>query len=177
MDIDKLKKQLEIDEGVKYEVYFDSLGFPTFGIGHLITKNDVEDFIVRKTYPFAYNPKLSAQEKLLLFKQSPRRIKISESTVKKAFEKDIKNVLEDCRKLFDNFDEMFEELKQIIANMMFNLGLAKLSQFVNLIKAIKRGDYEAAAQSMENSLWYKQVGKRAERLVSRMRTLKQIKKL
>ena len=34
--------QLKIDEGVKYEIYFDHLGFKTFGIGHLCTPDDPE---------------------------------------------------------------------------------------------------------------------------------------
>jgi len=42
MNIDKLKDQLKIDEGVKYEIYNDHLGYPTFGIGHLITASDPE---------------------------------------------------------------------------------------------------------------------------------------
>ena len=32
MDI-VLRKQLEIDEGIKHEIYLDHLGLPTFGIG------------------------------------------------------------------------------------------------------------------------------------------------
>ena len=42
MDLIKLRKQLEIDEGVKYEIYKDHLGYPTFGIGHLVTDTDAE---------------------------------------------------------------------------------------------------------------------------------------
>ena len=42
MDIEKLRKQLEIDEGVKYEIYNDHLGLPTFGIGHLVIPSDEE---------------------------------------------------------------------------------------------------------------------------------------
>ena len=40
MDLEKLRKQLEIDEGVKYEIYLDHLGYPTFGIGHLVIPSD-----------------------------------------------------------------------------------------------------------------------------------------
>ena len=36
MKIDQLRKELEEDEGVEYEIYNDHLGYPTFGIGHLI---------------------------------------------------------------------------------------------------------------------------------------------
>lgn len=36
MNIDKLREELKIDEGVKYEIYLDHLDLPTFGIGHLV---------------------------------------------------------------------------------------------------------------------------------------------
>ena len=42
MNIERLREQLEIDEGVKYEIYKDHLGYPTFGIGHLILDSDAE---------------------------------------------------------------------------------------------------------------------------------------
>ena len=35
MDLDKLQKELAEDEGCKYEVYLDHIGYKTFGIGHL----------------------------------------------------------------------------------------------------------------------------------------------
>ena len=37
MDIDKLREQLIIDEGQVNEIYNDHLGYPTFGICHLVT--------------------------------------------------------------------------------------------------------------------------------------------
>ena len=30
MDLDRLREELKIDEGCKYEVYLDHLGLPTF---------------------------------------------------------------------------------------------------------------------------------------------------
>jgi GH24 family phage-related lysozyme (muramidase) len=42
MNINQVREQLKIDEGVKYEVYDDHLGYKTFGIGHLVTANDGE---------------------------------------------------------------------------------------------------------------------------------------
>ena len=36
MDLRQLRLELEEDEGIKFEVYKDHLGYPTFGIGHLI---------------------------------------------------------------------------------------------------------------------------------------------
>jgi len=43
MDINKLKDELIADEGVKYEIYLDHLGYKTFGIGHLCRAKDPEN--------------------------------------------------------------------------------------------------------------------------------------
>ena len=51
MDLTKLREELENDEGVKHEIYLDHLGYPTFGIGHLITKTDPEYGDIRRTSP------------------------------------------------------------------------------------------------------------------------------
>jgi GH24 family phage-related lysozyme (muramidase) len=42
MDLKQLKTELAIDEGIKHEIYKDHLGYPTFGIGHLVLKSDPE---------------------------------------------------------------------------------------------------------------------------------------
>ena len=42
MDLDKLREQLIIDEGQVNEIYNDHLGYPTFGIGHLVIEGDPE---------------------------------------------------------------------------------------------------------------------------------------
>ena len=42
MNLEKLREELTIDEGCRYEIYLDHLGYPTFGIGHLIKGHDPE---------------------------------------------------------------------------------------------------------------------------------------
>ena len=42
MNIEKLREELKIDEGVKYEIYLDHLSLPTCGVGHLIKETDPE---------------------------------------------------------------------------------------------------------------------------------------
>ena len=42
MNISALMNELMLDEGYKYEIYLDHLGYPTFGVGHLITEKDEE---------------------------------------------------------------------------------------------------------------------------------------
>ena len=42
MNIDKLRKELEADEGRVDKIYLDHFGFETFGIGHLVIETDPE---------------------------------------------------------------------------------------------------------------------------------------
>jgi lysozyme len=146
MDIEKLRKQLEIDEGVVHEIYLDHLGYPTFGIGHLITDNDPEYGLDEGT-------------------------PIDESRCIEAFESDVQTVLSECHVLYPEFDNLPEEAQQIIANMMFNLGRPRLTKFKMMKAAVDEGNWNEAADQMMDSRWYAQVGKRAERLVDRMRNI------
>jgi lysozyme len=146
MNIYQLRKELEQDEGCIYEVYLDHLGYPTFGIGHLITTSDKE-----RTWAVG--------------------TEVEESRVQQAFEKDIQTVLSDCKKLYNNFYDLPEEVQLIIANMMFNMGLTRLSKFKGMKRGVDSCNWEEAADEMVDSRWYKQVTNRANRLVVRMRSV------
>ena len=146
MDIDKLRKQLEIDEGVKYEIYLDHLGYPTFGIGHLVVPDDKE-----------YREDVGTR--------------VSEERVRECFDKDVESVLRDCTLLYKDFDELPEEVQQIVANMMFNMGYTRLSKFKGMKRGVDARDWNKAADEMVDSRWYKQVTNRANRLVERMRNI------
>ena len=84
------------------------------------------------------------------------------------FEKDVQTVIEDCKKLHDGWDGYPEEVKQIVANMMFNMGLTRLSKFKKHNAALQCGDWKEAAVEGRDSRWYRQVTNRAERLMSRL---------
>ena len=146
MDIDKLKRDLEADEGCVYAVYLDHLDLPTFGIGHLIRKNDPE-----------YGLEVGAA--------------VSSERVLEVFEEDIQVVLDDCENLYQDFGDLPEEVQLIIANMMFNLGYPRLSKFKGMKAGVDARDWQKAADEMVDSRWYKQVTNRAERLVQRMRAV------
>ena len=143
MNIDKLREELKIDEGVKYEIYLDHLGFPTFGIGHLIRNTDVEHGQAVGT-------------------------KVTEDRVNECFASDTSSVLKDCEALFSSYYDLPEEVQLIIANMMFNMGRPRMSGFTKFIAAVENNDWLIAAKEMVNSRWYNQVPNRADRLVKRM---------
>jgi len=146
MNVNALREQLEIDEGVKYEIYLDHLGYPTFGIGHLIKESDPE-----------HGQDVGTA--------------VTSDRVAEAFESDLEGVLSDCRKLYPNIDDLPEEAQQIIANMMFNLGYPRLSKFKNMKRCVDDRDWVGAGDEMMDSRWYNQVPNRAGRLVNRMKLI------
>ena len=146
MNIEQLREQLEVDEGCVYEIYNDHLGYATFGIGHLVTESDPEQGQSLGT-------------------------PVSSDRVAEAFESDIQSVLRDCNILYSDFDDLPEEAQQVIANMMFNLGRPRLSKFAGMKRGVDARDWNAAADEMVDSNWYRQVTNRADRLVERVRAL------
>ena len=93
------------------------------------------------------------------------------SRVAEAFEQDVQTVLSECTVLYPDFDDLPEEVQQIIANMMFNLGRPRLSKFRGMKAGVDDQNWQRAADEMVDSRWYRQVGARAERLVERMRNI------
>ena len=71
----------------------------------------------------------------------------------------------------DSWDGYPQEVKQIIANMMFNMGLTRVSKFNKHNAALQCGDWKEAAKEGRDSRWYKQVTNRAERLMARLEKL------
>ena len=146
MNTNNLREQLATDEGIVNEIYLDHLGYPTFGIGHLITDHDPE-------------------------KGQEVGTSISEERVNQAFDEDVQTVVADCAICFNSWDEYPEEAKQVFANMMFNMGRTRLSKFKMMIAAEESGDWKESAAQGRDSRWYKQVTNRAERLMSRLENI------
>ena len=96
---------------------------------------------------------------------------VSEERVREVFEEDVQTVLSDCEKLYDDFNDLPEEVQLIIANMMFNMGRTRLSKFKGMKRGVDAQDWNAAADEMVDSAWYNQVTNRANRLVDRMRAI------
>jgi lysozyme len=144
--LEKLRQELARDEGIVYEIYLDHLSLPTFGLGHLVRPSDPE-----------YG--------------QPVGTPVSEERVNECFTQDVQTTLDDCEILYPDFAELPDEAQLVIANMMFNMGRPRLSQFKGMKAGVDARDWNRAADEMVDSRWYKQVTNRAERLVSRMRAL------
>ena len=144
MNLITLQNEIADDEGVMYETYRCSLGHPTGGIGHLLTEWD-EDYY-----------------------DKPIGTKIPNEKVEEWFAIDINITLSDCQEIFPDFNNLPEEAQLVIANMCFQLGRPRLSQFKKFIAAVNDADWIKAAEEMEDSRWHKQTTERAERLIARI---------
>jgi len=143
----RLREELVSDEGSVLKVYRDHLGYFTVGVGHLITPKD-EEWGVGLGTPITQ----TRADELLFY--------------------DLNNVLKECEDHFhNNWRDWPEEVKLIIANMAFNLGITKLKKFQLMITAINKGDYKTAAAEGEDSRWAKQVYNRSKRLMNRLRDI------
>jgi len=148
MNREAVFNQLKEDEGVRYDIYNDHLGYPTFGVGHLVTETDPE---------FG----------------KPVGTPVSEERVRECFDRDLETSIRECNNLYGEgtFGDLPDEVQQVLVNMMFNMGRPRLSGFKKFNAAIESKDWLEAAKEGRDSRWYKQVTNRAERLMIRLEHL------
>ena len=142
MDIEHLKKDIMFEEGVKYEVYNDHLGYKTFGVGHLCRATDPENEMEVGT-------------------------PVSKERVDECFEVDLYVAINDAEKFCEGM-QVDDNIKECVTHMVFQLGLPRLNKFRNFKQALVDGDIAKAQDEMKDSLWYRQTTNRAERLIEKM---------
>ena len=148
---ERLRKILEREEGVKYEIYLDHLGIPTCGVGHMLIPEDEEHGCEVGT-------------------------PVSEERVAALFEADLKIVEDDCWQLFDHYNYLPDNIQLVCSAMAFQLGRSRLSGFKKFRAAINEGRWSDAADEMIDSRWYKQTTARAERMIALVREVEEEKK-
>ncbi len=142
MNRQEVFETLKVDEGVEYAIYNDHLGYPTFGVGHLVLESDPEH-------------------------GQPVGTPISEERVAECFDNDLNTAISECHALYGqgDFDSLPDGVQGVLVNMMFNMGRTRLSKFKNFNSAIAEGDWKRAGVEGRDSLWHRQVTNRAERLM------------
>ena len=142
MNLNKLQEQIMFEEGVKYEIYNDHLGYKTFGVGHLVRATDPENDMEVGT-------------------------KVSKMRVAECFEADLYVAINDMEKFTEGM-EIDDNIKECVTEMVFQLGLPRLNKFKKFKQALLDGDIETAQAEMKDSLWYRQTTNRAERLIEKL---------
>ena len=80
---------------------------------------------------------------------------------------DLQRAENDAKKL-PGFDNCSQVRRDVLIEMVFNIGLPRVLGFRKMLAALSNGDYAEAARQMLDSKWHKDVGNRADRLAWRM---------
>ena len=130
MNKEILKEQIKRHEGEVLEIYKDSLGYLTFGVGHLVREDDPE-FGEPEGTPVS-------QERV-------------DSVYEVDFDKHVEETLHVCEKNNIDFETLPENIQHVLVNMCFNLGANRLGKFRNMLYACSVSDWEEMSRQMEDS--------------------------
>lgn len=150
-----LDKLLTIDEGVKTTVYWDHLGYPTVGIGHLIIKEQTKDMAKILSA-------LSSQVKRKL--TTPV---ISMNEVNALFQSDLATLraqIETNANVKAAWCKLDPVRKAALENMCFQLGVRGVAGFRKMLAALAVGNWAEAKKQGLDSTWAKQTPNRAKRV-------------
>ena len=142
MSKDSLKEKIKIHEGFRDMIYLDTLNKKTIGYGHLIVHED--KFVEGKAYP---------KEEL-------------EALFDKDFEKGWNLMVQFCE--VNNLRSISDDAKEILCEMIFQMGYSGVGKFKNMVKALQNRDYTKASIEMLDSRWAKQTPNRAKELSDHM---------
>ena len=150
MNREVLKEQIKRHEGEVLEIYKDSLGYLTFGVGHLVKEDDPE-----------YG--------------QPEGTPVSQERVDEVYDIDFDKHVEECIHVYESkggedFYSLPEDIQHVLI-MTFNLGGTRFGKFNNMWKGVIENDWEKVAVEMEDSRWFKQVGRRSVELQEIVRSV------
>ena len=132
----QLKSRIKKNEGYSNQIYYDQVGKPTIGFGHLIKK----------------------REKLLHQK------KYSKKYLNKIFENDFSIALSDFNKSY-KAKGLSKNSQEVLIEMIFQLGIKNCLKFKKFNQSIRKKLPHMIALEMLNSRWYAQTPKRVEKLI------------
>ena len=140
--MERLLKSVKQHEGYRNKVYKDTLGKRTVGYGHLCVEDHWED-----------NREYTVPE------------------LERVLEADLNNAIQGAEELCSDCPDIRDQAKEIIVEMVFQLGKTGVSKFRNMWKALKVPDYPTAAKEMLDSRWAKQTPGRAKEMSDHMGSL------
>lgn len=95
---------------------------------------------------------------------------ISEELAEVILRHQYQDVWKQCNKEFPEWwFKLSNDRRDVVVNMVFNLGLEGFKKFKRMIACLSIGDYDGASNEMLDSKWAKQVKGRAIRLSEEMR--------
>ena len=155
-DKDLLMQKLVAHEGLRLQVYEDSLGIATIGIG----RNLEDRGITPEELAWMDIPNMAIVH----------TIGITEAEAKYLEQNDVQIVEEELVRAHPCVDRLDAVRQLILVDMAFNMGVPRLGKFKKMWAAIHENNFEEAAKEMLDSRWANQVKSRATKLAHAMHT-------
>ena len=138
MSKENLKKRIKLHEGFRLEPYKDTLGYLTGGVGLRIMPNE--------------------------------EVPTTEEGWMKLFDSDFQSAWEFMERFCEenNLRVISDDAKEVLCEMIYQMGFSGVSKFKNMIKALQNRTYKLASIEMLDSRWAKQTPNRAKELSDHM---------
>jgi len=143
-------------EGMVLNVYKDTLGIDTIGIG----RNLKDRGISKEELAYLDIPNIEA-----VYQHG-----ITEADARFLAMNDIKIVEDELCRVHTCVEDLDSVRQLILMDMAFNMGVPRLCKFKKMWNAIHEGNFEAASYEMMDSRWARQVGRRANKLSDAMKS-------
>ena len=141
INIDALRCQLTIHEGLKNKAYADTVNKVTGGIGHLIRANELASF--------------------------PLGTPISADQIETWYVQDSASAIKIAQQLFpDVWGDLSDIRKRALTDLCYNMGKGGVSKFVKFCAAMNKQLFDAAGKELRESAWFNQVGRRGPNIVA-----------
>jgi lysozyme len=141
-------------EGLRLEVYQDSLGIDTIGVGR-----NLQDRGITKEELYALDiPSINT-----VYEHG-----ITEADAAYLLENDVQIVEEELLRAHPCVDSLDSVRQLVLVDMAFNMGVPRLCKFKKMWAAIHEEDFRTAAKEMLDSRWAIQVKLRATKLAHAM---------
>jgi len=141
------------NEGYSDRVYTDTQGYLTVGVGHKLTPDEISRFNL-KNY-------IGAADSIL---RKANIVPYTKEQINSIFNRDVAIAINSAanvvRNFGGNFDQLPDKVRDVIADMSFQLGESGLSRFTSTIPALISGKYQEAIAGLQNSLNFKQTPER-----------------
>jgi lysozyme len=152
VDVKEVYEEISADEGKVLHAYLCSEHHKTVGIGHKVLETDPESSL----YIYGIGADVTDDQR------------ISEGRCYELFQEDVQVAISGCQKIYDNWEELPQEMQHVLINMCFQLGQGGLGKFKNFKTAIEDYQWQRAAEEMLDSRWAGQTPERAQRLSERV---------
>ena len=149
-----LLKQLMKSEGLRLEVYQDTLGIDTIGVG----RNLQDRGITKEELDALDIPNI----------ETVYQHGITESDAMFLLENDVQIVEEELLKAHPCIAELDAVRQLVLVDMAFNMGVPRLCKFKKMWAGVHEGDFRTAAKEMLDSRWAIQVKSRSHKLAHAM---------